>query len=187
MGRHCRLRETIFQLSTISGTLPIAGPKYDLPQEVQKAVIENSKDFLSKYNERFELNFDLRLRTTQTESPTAIWEEETVLSIARLLNEMSSKLEHAKTNVANQGKLHLISENKRLLAREAQHLGDYREAQNCFEEAIFLSKNFKAYRDYAILLQTQKKFDKALEMCRHAIDLEPLRPRLTELRSSIIN
>lgn len=97
----------------------IAGPKYILPIEVQNTAIECSVDFLTKYNIKFGLNFDLEKRTNGGTDLRDVWGEEVIHSLAGILNDFSLKLNFSRTDYDKEI-LQLKNENRLLRAKNAQ-------------------------------------------------------------------
>lgn len=79
------------------------------------------------------------------------------------------------------------SESCRLEANQVMRLNDEDHAEALFEKALSTCDNFMVYRDYSVFLQKKGDYQKAMEVCRKAINLRPDRPWLKKLLQSLID
>jgi tetratricopeptide (TPR) repeat protein len=136
--------------------------------------MKNTELYLKKL-ESYGLHYIKKYEITPDSTALEIWSEDTIASLANILNEYAGKCSL------------LQSENDRLQANIFVKEKNYKMARMYFEDAIKVNNNFLAYRDYAQFLNNELDLDKALTMCNRAIELKPDREWPRELKQLIIN
>lgn len=150
----------------------IKGSPYQAPQALRDQVRASTAGLVEKLDREFGITVPGGSRAQ--EPPAEIWSEDTVDSIARLLNRFS--LENAQ----------LESENARLLAQAALRAGEAEKAEQHLKKAVRSGKNFEAFRDYAVFLKKQGRYLEAIPMCEAAIKLDDSKPWPKKLKAELI-
>lgn len=150
----------------------IKGRPYQAPEALRNQVRASTACLVEKLERDFGISLSSGLRAQ--EPPSEIWSEETVDSIARLLNRFS--LENTQ----------LESENARLLAQLAMKAGQAEVAEQHLKKAVRSGQNFEAFRDYAVFLKKQGRYLEAIPMCEAAIRLDDSKPWPKKLLEELI-
>jgi tetratricopeptide (TPR) repeat protein len=149
----------------------INGIKYTAPKEIKDEIMRNTEPYLKKFK-KLGLTFHKKYEYGNDPVCTEIWSENTIESIAVILNDYTGKISF------------LESENARLnaLLQKGRNLD---LAEDYFRNAIATGRNFAAFRDYAVFLMEGQRYNEALQYCNKAIKLENNRPWLYELKNKI--
>jgi hypothetical protein len=150
----------------------IKGRPYQAPEALRNQVRASTAGLVEKLEREFSITFSGSSRAQ--EPPAEIWSEETIDSIARLLNRLS--LENMR----------LESENARLLAQAAMKAGQPEEAEQHLKTAVRSGQNFEAFRDYAVFLKKQGRYLEAIPMCEAAIKLDDSKPWPKKLKDELV-
>lgn len=163
------------QSSSLGGNLKyiqnIRGIKYKVPRATAKLVKENSDPFIKSLKESYGLQLDYE---EISEDSAEVWADETLMSIAELINQLSARCTA------------LTTENLRYKALEASRNKKPKLAEQYFLEAISQGEDFAVFRDYSIFLDAKGENVKALEYCDRAIELAPERTWLKTLREKLL-
>lgn len=152
----------------------IKGVSYKAPKDIQSEVLERSKKFISSIKNDFNIEFSSSAGQIITNTDQEVWSEETIDSLAVLLNKMSLRIEN------------LSSENACFKAMEFAKEGDFDQARLMFDRSIARGGSIFAFREYAIFLKNNCLYDDALIYCNKAIDLAPDREWLQVLKKKIL-
>jgi len=150
-----------------------------IPYKAPQCVVQQAKKNVEKYLETYQVDFGLKFvkeydTAVNTPNSEKIWSEETIASIAKILDKNEMVI----------GRLQ--SDNHRLNALLNINEGKKEAAEYFFEMAIKSGENYESFRDFSIFLKAGGRSKRALDLCEKAIFLEPNRPWLKVLRKEIL-